>query len=144
VPRNRGPNVALLAALTPGGLTAPMALPGAVDGAAFLAYVREVLVPGLRPGQTVVLDNLSAHKGEAVRELIAGAGCELRFLPSYSPDLNPIEPAFAKVKAHLRAAAARTREALEAAIGAAVDAVTPADARGCFAHCGYALPDQHL
>ena len=144
VPRNHGPNVTLFAALTPEGIGPALVLEGAADGESFALYVRELLVPSLRPGQVVVLDNLSAHKGAAVRELVEGAGCRLLFLPAYSPDFSPIEHAFAKVKARLRRAGARTFDALVAAIGEAIDAVTPADARGCFAHCGFALPDQLL
>ncbi len=143
-PRNHGPNVTLFAALTPAGIGPAFALEGAADGAAFALYVRELLVPSLRPGQVVVLDNLSAHKGAAIRELVAAAGCRLLFLPAYSPDFNPIEHAFAKVKLLLRRAEARTFEALVAAIGAAIDAVTEADARGCYNHCGFALPGQLL
>jgi transposase len=143
VPRNPGPNLTLLAALTPGGIGPALAVDGAVDGALFAAYVERCLLPALRPGQTVVLDNLSVHKDARARAAIEGAGCRVRFLPAYSPDLNPIEPAFAKVKARLRRAAARTRDDLLAAAGAALDAVTPEDARGFFAHCGYPLPDQH-
>lgn len=141
VPHHRGKNLTLIAALTPGGLTAAMTLDGAADGLAVAAYVGEVLVPTLRPGQVVVMDNLSAHKGDAIRAAIAGAGCALLFLPPYSPDFAPIEQAFSKLKAALRRAGARTRAALEAAIGAALDAVTAADARGWFRHCGYPLPD---
>ena len=144
VPRNYGPNVTLFAALTPDGIGPALVMEGAADGESFALYVRELLVPSLRPGQVVVMDNLSAHKGAAIRALIEAAGCRLLFLPAYSPDFNPIEPAFAKVKAHLRRAAARTFEALVAAVGAALDAVTPQDARGCFAHCGYPLPDHLL
>jgi transposase len=144
VPRNHGPNVTLFAALTPAGIGPAMVMEGAADGESVALYVRELLAPGLRPGQVVVMDNLSAHKGAAIRELIEAAGGRVLFLPAYSPDFNPIEPAFAKVKAHLRGAAARTFDALVAAIGEALDAVTPADARGCFAHCGYPLPDQLL
>jgi transposase len=144
VPRNHGPNVTLFAALTPRGIGPAMVMEGAADGEAFARYVRELLVPSLRPGQVVVLDNLSVHKGAAIRALVEEAGCRLLFLPPYSPDFSPIEHAFAKVKAHLRRAAARTFDALVAAIGAAIDAVTPEDARGCFAHCGFALPNQLL
>jgi transposase len=119
-----------------------MVLEGAVDGDAFAAYARDVLAPDLRPGQVVVLDNLSAHKDERARAAVAGAGARLLFLPAYSPDLNPIELAFAKIKADLRRAAAREREALVEAIREAIDAVTAADARGFFAHCGFPLPGQ--
>jgi transposase len=143
-PRNYGPNVTLFAALTPDGVGPALVMEGAADGEAFALYVRELLAPSLRPGQVVIMDNLSAHKGAAIRELIEAAGCRLLFLPAYSPDFSPIERAFAKVKAHLRRAEARTFDALVGAIGEAIDAVTPADARGCFAHCGFALPDQLL
>ena len=98
----------------------------------------------LRAGQVVVLDNLGAHKGERVRELIEGRGCELLFLPPYSPDLNPIEEAFSKVKALLRRAGARTREALIEAMGRALDVVATKDSRGFFEHCGYQLPAQPI
>lgn len=139
-PRNHGPNVTLLAALTPGGLGPALAAPGAVDGPVFERYVGEVLVPALRPGQVVVLDNLSVHKGLRVRELVEDAGCRLLFLPAYSPDFNPIELAFAKVKPRMRRAAARTFDALVQATGAALDAVTATDARAYYAHCGFPLP----
>jgi transposase len=101
-------------------------------------------VPSLRPGQVVVLDNLSAHRGEGVRQLIEDAGCRLLFLPPYSPDFNPIELAFAKLKAHLRGVAARTFEALVTAIAAALAAITTADARAFFAHCGFPLAGHEL
>jgi transposase len=143
-PRNPGPNRTLLAALTPAGIGPALVVEGAADGAVFAAYVEHCLLPALRPGQTVVLDNLSIHKDGRARALIEGAGCRLLFLPSYSPDFNPIEPAFAKVKAHLRRAAARTGDDLLAATAAALDAISREDARGFFAHCGYPLPDQHL
>jgi transposase len=143
-PRNHGPNVTLLAALAPRGIAAPLVVEGATDGAVFAAYVEHCLVPALRPGQTVVLDNLAAHKSERVRALVAGAGCRLLFLPAYSPDFNPIELAFAKLKAHLRRAAARAFEPLIEAIGAGLGAITPADARGFFAHCRFNLADQDL
>ncbi len=138
-PRNYGRRTTLLAALTPDGLTAPMLLEGAVDTAAFVAYLDQVLVPTLRPGQVVILDNLSCHRAGAARQAIEAAGCTLRFLPTYSPDFNPIELAFAKLKTALRAAAARTQAALDAAIGEALEAITQADARGWFHHCGYSL-----
>lgn len=141
VPHRRGQNLTLLAALTPAGLTAAMTLDGATDGLAFAAFVGELLVPTLRPGQIVVLDNLSAHKGAAIRALLATAGCTLLFLPPYSPDFAPIEQAFSKLKAALRHAGARTRAALDTAIGAALETITAADAHGWFRHCGHALPD---
>lgn len=143
-PRNHGPNVTLFAALTPQGMGPALAMPGGADGEAFGRYVRELLAPSLRPGQVVILDQLNVHKGAAIRAAIEAVGCRLLLLPSYSPDFNPIEQAFAKVKAHLRAAAARTFDALVAAIGAALDTVSAADARGFFAGCGYHLPGQLL
>lgn len=142
VPRNHGPNVTLFAALTPEGIGPALAMQGAADGVAFARYVRELLVPSLHPGQVVIMDQLNVHKGAAVREAIEIADCRLLLLPSYSPDFNPIEQAFAKVKARLRTAAARNFDDLVAATGVALDAVTPADARGCFAHCGYHLSHQ--
>lgn len=144
VPRNRGGNTTLIAALSPGGLGPAMTLPGAADRPAFVAYVREVLAPALVPGQTVVLDNLAVHKGAAIRRLIEACGCRLLFLPPYSPDFAPIEHAFGKLKEYLRRAGARTREALEAAIAAALDTVTAQDAVGWFRHCGYPTPGQSL
>jgi transposase len=143
VPRNHGPNVTLLAALTPRGVGPALAVAGAADRLAFARYVEALLVPSLRPGQAMVLDNLSVHKGERVRELVEGAGCRLLFLPPYSPDFTPIEPAFAKVKHALRQAGARTFDALVEATGAALRAVSAADARGYFAHCGYPLPEDN-
>lgn len=140
VPRNHGTATTLVAALTPDGLRAPLQRLGAINGDAFIAYVRDVLCPVLRPGQVVAMDNLSVHKTPAVREAIEAAGCTLRFLPPYSPDYSPIELAFAKLKARLKAAGARTQGALDAAIAAAVATVTAADAHGFFAHCGYPLP----
>jgi transposase len=140
-PRNHGPNVTLLAALTPAGIGPSVVFPGATDRLAFEAFVAQFLVPSLCPGQVVIWDNLSVHKGERARSLIEAAGCHLLFLPPYSPDCNPIEPAFAKLKSDLRRAAARTPAALEAAIGAGLNAVTPQDARAFFAHCGYPLRD---
>jgi transposase len=119
-----------------------MTLPGAADAAAFAAYVREELAPALVPGQVVVLDNLSVHKGAAIRRLIAARGCRLLFLPPYSPDFAPIEHAFGKLKEHLRRAGARTRDALDAAIATALAAITAQDAVGWFRHCGYPTPGQ--
>jgi transposase len=143
-PRNHGRNVTLLAALVPTGIEAPLAIEGAIDGAAFAAYVERALVPTLRPGQVVVLDNLGAHKDERARRLIEAARCRLLFLPPYSPDFNPIELAFAKLKQRLRRTAARTYDALVEAIGDALDDVTASDARAFFAHCDFPLRDQHL
>ena len=139
-PRNHGPNVTLLAALTPDGIGPALAVVGAADGAAVERYVRDLLAPSLRRGQVVVLDNLGAHKGDGVRAAVEAAGGRLLFLPPYSPDFNPIERAFAKVKERLRRAGARSFDALVGAIAEAIDAVTPADARAFFAHCGFPLP----
>jgi transposase len=139
VPRNHGPNVTLLAALTPAGIGPALAIAGAVDGAAFARYAARLLAPTLRPGQIVVLDNLSAHKCAEARAAVEAAGARLRFLPAYSPDCNPIELAFAKVKERLRAAAERTPDGLFAATAAAIDAVSAADAHGFYAHCGFPL-----
>jgi transposase len=136
-PRNNGENTTLVASLTAGGMGEAMTLEGAVDGDAFEAYVRHLLAPSLTPGQIVVMDNLSVHKRKAARGLIEGRGCSVLFLPPYSPDLNPIEHAFSKLKAILRSKAARTREALEEAIAEALSAITPSDALGWFRHCGY-------
>jgi len=140
VPRGRWVSVTLLAPLTPTGMGAAMLLEGAADQAAFEAFVAQHLVPSLRPGQTVVLDNLSVHKSARARDLIAAAGCALRFLPTYSPDFNPIEHAFAKIKQHLRRAEARSFAALRAATGPALDAVTPADAHAFYHAAGFTLP----
>jgi transposase len=139
-PRNHGPHVTLLAALTPEGIGPALAITGAVDGAAFAAYAERVLAPSLRPGQVVVLDNLSAHKSADARTAVEAVGCRFLFLPAYSPDFNPIELAFAKIKARLRTAAERTPDGLVAATATAIDAVSAADARGFYAHCGFTLP----
>ena len=141
-PRNHGPNRTLLSALSLGGLGAGLLLEGGVTTITFEAYVTHVLAPALRPGQIVVLDNLQAHRSGRTRQAIEARGAALWFLPSYSPDLNPIEEAFSKLKALLRQAAARTQEALAEAIWAAQAAITPADAHGYFTHCGYPVQAQ--
>jgi transposase len=138
VPRNRGRVTTVLASLTLAGLGPTQTRRGGTNTGAFVEYLREHLAPALRPGQVVVLDNLGAHLAKEVRQLIAARGAHLRYLPPYSPDLNPIEHAFSKLKALLRKAAARTPEALEAAIHGALPAVTAADAAGWFTRCGYA------
>ena len=137
VPRNRGTNTTVLASMSTEGMGPTLAVEGATNTKVFETYVEQVLGPTLREGQVVILDNLSAHKGERVRKLIEGRGCELLYLPSYSPDFNPIEEAFSKIKGLLRKAEARSREALVEAIGAAISAVSDQDARGFFEHCGY-------
>lgn len=118
-------------------MTAPMVLDGAMHGAAFLAYVEQILVPTLKPGDIVIMDNLPAHKPTAVRNAIEKVGAELRFLPPYSPDFNPIEMAFAKFKAFLKRIAARTVDDLWNAIAEAVDIFTTSDCRNFFAATGY-------
>jgi transposase len=145
VPRNWGADVVTpLSSMSLEGMGPSLAVEGATTKAVFEAYVERVLAPALKPEQIVVMDNLSAHKGGRVRELIEGRGCELVYLPPYSPDLNPIEEAFAKIKALLRRAGARTRGALIEAMGGALDAVTASDARGFFEHRGYGLLAQPL
>lgn len=144
VPRNRGPNTTLLSSMSLEGMGSSLAVVGSTTAEVFEVYVQKVLAPSLRRGQLVVMDNLSSHKGERVRELIEERGCELLYLPPYSPDLNPIEEAFSKIKGLIRRAEARTREALVEAMGAAISAVTARDARGFFEHCGYATPVQSL
>jgi transposase len=121
-----------------GGLVAPFTIEGPVDGDAFVTYVQRVLVPTLRPGDVVVMDNLSAHKHPRVPGLIAAAQAAVLYLPPYSPDYNPIEMVWSKVKRLMRTLAARTAEALHDAFARAFAAVTPDDVRGCFRHCGYA------
>ena len=144
VPRNWGENVTLLASITHRGLGPCLAVEGPTRREGFEAYLERVLASSLRPGQVVVLDNLSAPKGGRVKEIVEGAGCELIYLPPYSPDLNPIEQAFSKVKGLLRRSEARTREALVEAMGRALDAVSAQDARGFFGHCGYRPVGQPL
>jgi transposase len=143
-PRNWGKNVTLLSSITLSGMGPSLAVEGATTGAVFEAYVGGALLPSLRAGQVVVMDNLSAHKGERIRELVEGRGCELLYLPPYSPDMNPIEQAFAKLKGLLRGAEARTREALIAAMGRALDAITAQDASGFFRRGGYHTTAQLL
>ena len=138
VPGGHWAQLTILSALSLAGLGATMTVNAATDTDVFVAYVAQVLVPTLRPGQVVVLDNLGAHKAAAARRLIEGAGCRLLFLPPYSPDFNPIEQAWSKLKTALRTAGARTRDALDAALRDALDWITAADARGWFRHCGYA------
>jgi transposase len=138
-PRNRGKNTTLLASMGPGGMGPCLAVEGGTTKAVFEAYVERILAPSLSPGQVVVLDNLSAHKGDKARELVEERGGKLLFLPSYSPDFSPIEEAFGKLKALLRRGKARTKEALLQAIGRALDAITSEDAKGWFGHCGYVI-----
>jgi len=140
VPRNRGVNTTLLASMSLEGMGPCLAVEGTTTAIVFEAYVEQVLAPSLRDGQIVVVDNLSAHKSEKARELIEERGCQLLYLPAYSPDFNPIEEAFSKIKGTLRKAQARTRQALIEALGVAISAVTARDARSFFEHSGYHLP----
>jgi transposase len=144
VPRNRGPNTTLLTSMSAEGMGPSLAVEGATTRPVFETYVEKVLLRSLRRGQIVVMDNLTAHKGDRIRELIESAGCELLYLPPYSPDLNPIEEAFSKIKGLLRKAGARSREALIEALGRALEAITSQDARGFFEHCGYRIVGQWL
>lgn len=139
VPQNYGQNLTVLAALDCRGIRAAMRVPGAVDGTVFLQFLTKVLGPQLRPGDIVVLDNLAAHKVAGVVAAIEARGAAVCYLPPYSPDYNPIEPAWSKIKELLRAAAARTTRQLYRALKAALAAVSAADARAWFAHCGYPL-----
>jgi transposase len=138
VPHGHWHTTTFIGALTTRGFIAPMVVDGAVNGAVFQAYVDQVLVPELRPGDVVVMDNLSSHVAAGVRRAVEAAGCRVLFLPPYSPDLNPIENAFAKLKGLLRKAAERTVDRLWAAVGRLLDAFSPAECRNYFRHCGYA------
>jgi transposase len=142
IPRNRGKNTTLLTSLHAEGMGPSMAVEGATTARVFETYVERLLVAALRPGQVVVMDNLGAHRPKRVRELIEARGCELIYVPPYSPDLNPIEEAFSKVKHLLRKIGARTKEALIEAMGRALAAVSAQDVRGFFVHCGYHTPAQ--
>jgi transposase len=143
-PRNHGPNVTLIATLTVAGPGPALVVEGAVTSEVFVAYVEQVLLPWLAPGALVILDNLSVHTQTRVRSLMEAAGCEVRFLPAYSPDYSPIEAAFAKLKAWLRQIGARTFDELVAAIGQGLDRISAHDAHGCFRGCGYAVERQPL
>lgn len=145
VPRNRGKNTTLIVAITlEGAIGAPMTVEGGTNKEVFETYLEHFLVPELEAGQVVVMDNLQAHRPERVRELIEDRGAYLVYLPTYSPDLNPIEEAFSKIKQLVRKTGARTREALVEAIARALEAVTPQDAIGWFADSGYWPQDQYL
>jgi transposase len=144
VPRNWGKNVTLLASMSIRGMGPCLAVEGSTTSEVFEAYLEHVLAPTLRPGQVVVMDNLTAHKGERVRDLIEGRDCQLLYLPPYSPDFNPIEEAFAKLKGLVRRAEARSREVLIEAMGQALEALTARDARSFFEHRGYRTLDQLL
>jgi transposase len=137
IPHGHWKTTTFVGALRLDGMTAPMVLDGAMNGPAFLAYVEQVLVPSLAPGDVVVMDNLPAHKPTAVRKAIETAGAELHFLPPYSPDFNPIEMAFSKLKSHLKKVAARTKEDLWNAIATGIDTFTAAECQNYFAAAGY-------
>jgi transposase len=137
VPHGHWKTTTFVAGLRTTGMVAPFVLDGPINAAAFEVYVEKILVPELRSGDIVIMDNLSSHKQPAVRRLIEAAGAELRFLPPYSPDFNPIEKAFAKLKALLRKAAERTVEALWNTIGTLIDVYTPAECANYFLSCGY-------
>ena len=137
-PNGHWKTTTFLAGIAAEGLIAPFVLDGPINAECFCAYVEHVLVPELREGDIVILDNLSSHKNEAAARLIAAAGAKLLFLPPYSPDLNPIEMMFAKLKELLRRTEARTVDALWAAIGRLIDQITPAECANYIRHCGYA------
>ena len=141
-PRNTPINTTTIAAMTPEGMRPSLVISGGVDQGTFAAYLEQVLAPSLRAGQIVLADNLSAHKSARAQEIIARCGCRLLYVPAYSPDYSPIELAIAKIKVELQRLAARSREALEDAIGKALAQISAAEARAFFLHCGYRfLPD---
>src|SRR3954447_14180457 len=137
VPRNRGSVTTLIAGVSLAGMGPAMTVEGGTDTAVFATYLQHFLLPSLSAGTVIVVDNVGAHQPDRIGELVTAAGCQLVFLPAYSPDLSPIEEAFSKIKTLVKAAAARTHQALDAAIAAALDAVTGADAAGWFSHAGY-------
>ena len=139
VPRGRWERLTVIGALALDGVVAGMSVAAATGTAVFLAFVEQALIPALRgrPDAIVVMDNLAAHKAERVRAALDAAGVGYRYLPAYSPDLNPIEPCWSKLKGALRSAAPRSLDALHDALPTALDAITPGDARAWFRHCGY-------
>lgn len=139
VPKNRGRNTTILGAMSATGWQVAMTLEGAADRLAFEVFIEHYLLPTLRPGQIIVLDNLSIHKGQRVRELVEAAGCSLLFLPTYSPDFNPIEQAWSKLKSFLRRVGPRTREDLDRAIGQGLATISSQDTLHWCQHCGYQL-----
>ncbi len=143
-PRNHDPNVTLLAALGPHGIVASVAVPGAMDRAVLTTFLHQELLPQLAPGTSIVWDNLSVHSGDAIGDQIAAAGCTRVFLPTYSPDLNPIETVFSVVKEALRGAKARDPDTLMTAMGTALNGITPAMAHRMIHHGGYRPPSQPL
>jgi transposase len=143
VPWGHWKRLTVLGALTRDGVVACMSVAAATSTAVFKAFVEQVLAPALRerPDAIVVMDNLAAHKAEAVQKALQAARIAYRYLPAYSPDLNPIEPCWSKLKARLRAQAARTIDAIEAELGPALATITTQDAQGWFRHCGYPAPN---
>ena len=137
VPHGHWKSTTFVGGLTLGGIVAPMTIDGAMTGAAFLAYVEQVLAPTLSAGETVVMDNVRTHKVAGVREAIEAKGAKVLYLPSYSPDFNPVEKPFSKIKSILQRIAARTASALEAAVGEALRAFTPKECMNYFASSGY-------
>ena len=137
IPQGHWRTMTFVAGLRADGLVAPFVVEGAMSGALFRAYVEQILAANLQPGEVVAMDNLSVHKVAGVREAIRAAGASVLYLPSYSPDLNPMEPVLAKLKALLRKAAARSRAALDAAIGQALETFSPEECRNYLVHCGY-------
>jgi transposase len=144
-PRNWGKNITLISSMgKEGGMGASLVVEGSTNGMVFQTYLEEVLLPTLKKDQVVVMDNLSAHKAERVRELIEEKGCELIYLPPYSPDFNPIEQAFSKLKSYLREACARSQQTLMDLIGQALGTISASDAQSFFEHCGYRAVVQSL
>jgi transposase len=137
VPHGHWKTLTLVAALRIDGVTAPYVIDGAMDGPSFLAYVEQILVPTLKKGDIVFMDNVRTHKVAGVCDAIEAAGARLRYLPAYSPDLNPIENAYAKIKSHLRKGAARTVDKLWKLVGRTVKAIAPSECAGYFRHAGY-------
>jgi transposase len=137
VPRNHGPNLSLIGALGLRGMVATMSVEGAVDTDAFEAFVGQVLVPALQPGDLVLLDNLKVHRVSNIEQAVRAIGGDVIFLPPYSPDFSPIEPCWSKLKTFLRGCAARTRALLETALAKALPTLSLDDIRNWFRHCGY-------
>lgn len=138
-PHGHWKTTSLIAALGAAGVRCATVIDGAINRDVFDAFVEQVLVPELRPGDVVILDNLSSHKSERARKLVESRGAKLEFLPPYSPDLNPIEMVFAKIKQLLRSLGCRTKDTLWTAMQSVLDRITPSDALNCFRHCGYSL-----
>lgn len=137
IPRNRGKNMTVISALTLEGIGESLIVDGAANREIFELYIEQILLPKLHAGQIVIMDNLSIHKGSRIRKAIEERGCQLLFLPAYSPDFSPIEEAFSKIKTILRKIGARTRESLQEALEYALTTISASDAAGWFAHCGY-------